>query len=119
VGDVAGAAPPRELRLAGCTTLEAANAFLTETWVPFHNRTWTVPAAGERTAFVPYTGGQLDRICAVHHERVVGHDTCAVDSPAGRAERPLSHQSGVRASTVRSHPPCSERQQGYPNNRTS
>jgi len=67
---------PQELRLAGCTTLEAANAFLTETWVPFHNRTWTVPAAGDGTAFVPYTGGQLDRICAVHHERVVGNDNC-------------------------------------------
>ena len=65
---------PQELRLAGCTTLEAANAFLTETWVPFHNRTWTVP--GDGTAFVPYTGGQLDRICAVHHERVVGNDNC-------------------------------------------
>jgi transposase len=67
---------PQELRLAGCTTLEAANAFLTETWVPFHNRTWTVPGDGDGTAFVPYTGGQLDRICAVHHERVVGNDNC-------------------------------------------
>lgn len=67
---------PQELRLAGIRTVEAANAFLTETWVPFHNRTWTVPAAGDETAFVPYTGGQLDRICAVHHERVVGNDNC-------------------------------------------
>ncbi|MGH7427396.1 MAG: ISNCY family transposase [Candidatus Methylomirabilaceae bacterium] len=67
---------PQELRLTGCTTLAAANRFLAETWVPFHNRTWTVPAAGEGTAFVPYTGGQLDRICAVQHERVVGNDNC-------------------------------------------
>jgi transposase len=67
---------PQELRLAGIRTLEAANRFLTATWVPFHNATWTVPAAGEGTAFVPYTGGQLDRICALHHERVVGNDNC-------------------------------------------
>jgi len=67
---------PQELRLAGISTLEAANRFLTETWVLFHNTTWTVPAADEGTAFVPYTGGQLDRICAVHHERVVGNDNC-------------------------------------------
>ncbi len=67
---------PQELRLAGCTTLETANTFLGEAWVPFHNRMWTVPPAGEGTAFVPYTGGQLDRICAVHHERVVGNDNC-------------------------------------------
>src|SRR3990172_12937002 len=52
---------PQELRLADIRTVEAANAFLTSTWVPFHNAMWTVPAAGDGTAFVPYTGGQLDR----------------------------------------------------------
>jgi transposase len=67
---------PQELRLASCGTLEAANRFLRETWIPFHNRTWTVPAAGAGTAFVPYTGGQLDRICAGQHDRVVGNDNC-------------------------------------------
>lgn len=67
---------PQELRLAGITSLEAANTFLAEVWIPFHNRTWTVPAAGEGTAFVPYVGDQLDRICALQHERVVGHDNC-------------------------------------------
>jgi len=67
---------PQELRLAGIRTVEGANAFLTSTWVPFHNRTWTVPPAGEGSAFVPYTGGQLDRICALQHDRVVGSDNC-------------------------------------------
>ncbi|HXF94213.1 MAG TPA: hypothetical protein VNK46_15780 [Nitrospiraceae bacterium] len=67
---------PQELRLAGITTVEAANRFLRDTWLPFHNRTWTVPIAGEGTAFVPYTGGHLDRICALQHERVVGNDNC-------------------------------------------
>lgn len=67
---------PQELRLAKITTMAAANRFVRETWLPFHNRTWTVAAAGESTAFVPYTGDQLDRICALQHERVVGHDNC-------------------------------------------
>ena len=67
---------PQELRLAGVTTVPAANAFLATTWMPFHNRTWTVSAADEGTAFVPYTGGQLDRILALEHERVVGNDNC-------------------------------------------
>jgi transposase len=67
---------PQELRLAGITTLEAANAFLEHTWVPFHNRTWTVAPDGEGTAFVPYTGDQLDRIFALQHERTVGNDNC-------------------------------------------
>jgi len=68
---------PQELRLAAIRTLEAANRFLTETWVPFHNRTWLVPPTdGDGTAYVPYTGGQLDRICALQHDRVVGNDNC-------------------------------------------
>ena len=67
---------PQELRLAGITTWEAANAFLEHTWNMFHNRTWTVPAAEEGSAFVPYTGEQLDRIFALHHERIVGNDNC-------------------------------------------
>jgi hypothetical protein len=67
---------PQELRLAGIRTVEAANAFLAQMWVPFHHRTWTVPAAGEGSAFVPYTGDQLERIFAVQHARVVGNDNC-------------------------------------------
>ena len=67
---------PQELRLAGITTLEGANAFLEHTWIPFHNRTWTVAPAEQGTAFVPYAGDQLDRIFALHHERVVGNDNC-------------------------------------------
>ncbi len=67
---------PQELRLAGITTLEAANAFLKHTWVPFHNRTWTVAPAGQGTAFVPYLGDQLHRIFALQHERTVGNDNC-------------------------------------------
>lgn len=67
---------PQELRLAGITTWEAANAFLDNTWNPFHNQTWTVAPAQEGTAFVPYTGDQLDRIFALHHDRIVGNDNC-------------------------------------------
>jgi len=67
---------PQELRLAAITTLEAANAFLQHTWLPFHNRTWTVPPADEGTAFVPYNGDQLHRIFALHQDRVVGNDNC-------------------------------------------
>jgi len=67
---------PQELRLAAISTLEAANAFLQSTWIPFHNRTWTVVPAGPGTAFVPYFGGQLHRIFAVQQERTVGNDNC-------------------------------------------
>ena len=46
---------PQELRLAAIRTLEAANRFLTETWVPFHNRTWLVAYRWRR-----------DRVCPLH-----------------------------------------------------
>ena len=36
----------------------------------------------------------------------------------GAWERPIPPQSGVRASPMRPLPPCSERKQGTPNNRT-
>lgn len=67
---------PQELRLAGVTTWEGANAFLIKQWIPFHNQTWSVKPSGQGSAFVPYTGHDLDRIFALVYERVVGQDNC-------------------------------------------
>jgi transposase len=67
---------PQELRLAGITTWEGANAFLIKQWIAFHNQTWSVKPSGQGRAFVPYTGHDLDRIFALVYERVVGHDNC-------------------------------------------
>lgn len=84
-------------RLAGLRTLEAANRFLTEGWVPVHNRTWTVPADGDGTAFVPYPGGQLARICALQQERVVGQEHCV----AFARRRPQIPQAAWRSRVAR------------------
>lgn len=65
---------PHELALAGITTWDAANPFLDTTFRGYHNQRWAVSAAEGGTAFVPYTGEQLDRIFALQHERVVGND---------------------------------------------
>jgi transposase len=67
---------PQEMRLEGIHTIERANVFLQKRFIPFHNRSWTVAPACEGSAFVPYTGAQLDRIFALHHDRVVGNDNC-------------------------------------------
>lgn len=67
---------PQELRLAGITTWEGANVFLIKQWIAFHNQTWSVKPSGEGSAFVPYTGHDLDRIFALVYERVVGQDNC-------------------------------------------
>jgi transposase len=66
---------PQELRLAGITTIEAANRFLKDRFVPAHNARFAVPAAEPGTAFVPYVGDLAEFLC-VQEERVVGNDNC-------------------------------------------
>ncbi len=80
---------PQELRLAGITTMQAANAFLKKHWIAFHNQTWIVPAAEQDTAFVPYTGHDLDRIFALVHDRGVAADNC-VEFKSKRLQIPPS-----------------------------
>jgi transposase len=65
---------PKELRLHGITTLEAANRFLRETYIAELNRRFSVPPAQPGSAFLSASGKDLDRIFAVQHERVVQRD---------------------------------------------
>lgn len=64
---------PQELRAVGIHSVDAANEFL-EQYLPKHNKQFSVPAAEAGTAFVPYTGPDLDKIFSRQHERVVGND---------------------------------------------
>jgi transposase len=64
---------PQELRLAGITTMEAANRFLKEAYIPAHNTRFAVAPEGEGTAFVPFAGSLEDILC-IHEERVVAGD---------------------------------------------
>jgi transposase len=64
---------PQELRADGIGSIDDANAFLA-TYLPRHNKQFTVRAAEPGTAFVPHAGGDLDKIFSKHHERVVGND---------------------------------------------
>jgi transposase len=65
---------PQELRLAGIRTVEAANRFLREHYIPEINRKFSKPAAERGHAFVPVRGQDLDRIFSVQQERRVAHD---------------------------------------------
>jgi transposase len=67
---------PKELRLAGITTAEAANAFLRETYLLAHNARFAVPPAVAGSAFVPIQGVDLDEILCVQEERQVMNDNC-------------------------------------------
>jgi len=65
---------PQELRLAGIKTVEEANRFLRERFIPEMNRKFSVPAAEKGDAFGPVSGRDLDRVFSVQQERVVGKD---------------------------------------------
>lgn len=65
---------PKELALAGIETVEAANRFLRETYIPEHNAAFAVEAEEEGSAFVIDTAKIAREILCVHEERTVGAD---------------------------------------------
>ena len=66
----------KELALAQVTTVEAANAFIHEVYLPMHNARFAVRPAGEGSGFTPIPGVDLDEILCVQEERQVGNDNC-------------------------------------------
>jgi transposase len=69
---------PKELADAGVATLEAANRYIRDIYLPAHNRRFAVAAAEPGAAFVPWTGGDLAEILCHQEDRVVGNDNTIV-----------------------------------------
>lgn len=67
---------PKELTLMGITTMEEANRYLRETYLPAFNHKFSHPAREEGSAFMPYIGSTLDDILCERYERTVQHDNC-------------------------------------------
>jgi hypothetical protein len=65
---------PKELRLAGITTIEAANAWLEAHYLAEHNRLFAIAPEEEGTAFVDDREGAWRDILCVIEERTVGND---------------------------------------------
>src|SRR5437879_7538554 len=65
---------PQELRLRGITTVENANEFLRNDWIAIHDASFSVAAEQTGTAFLPYTGTELEKIFSQQHDRVVEND---------------------------------------------
>ena len=65
---------PQELRLRGITTVESANEFLRKDWIALHDASFSVEAEQAGTAFLPYTGTELEKIFSLQHDRVVDND---------------------------------------------
>lgn len=66
----------KELALNGITTVEAANRFLRDVYIPAHNARFAVKAAQDGSAFVAVAGVELAEILCVQEERQVGADNC-------------------------------------------
>lgn len=67
---------PKELALAGITTVDAANAWLRDTYIPAHNARFAVKAEQAGSAFVAVPALDLTEVLCVQEERVVGNDNC-------------------------------------------
>ena len=79
---------PQELRLAGITTIEAANGFLRERYIPQFNAQFSVAAAENGTAFRRSSRSDLNWIFTVQTERVVAKDnTVAMGSRHWQIEK--------------------------------
>lgn len=68
----------KELADAGIATIEAANRFLAEVYLPMHNRRFAVAAAEPGSAFVPWMRSDLAEILCHQEERVVGNDNTVI-----------------------------------------
>jgi transposase len=72
---------PPELRLAGITTVEAANRYLCEGYIQRFNQQFSIPAAEKGTAFRRSSRSDLEWIFTIQTERVVAKDnTVAIGS---------------------------------------
>lgn len=67
---------PKELALAGITTVEAANRFIRAVYLPDHNGTFAVAPEEPAAAFVVVPEALWRDVLAIQEERVVGNDNC-------------------------------------------
>jgi len=65
---------PKELGLAGITSLDAANRWLAEVYLPEHNARFAVAAEQDGSAFVADAAQAWREILCIQEERQVGND---------------------------------------------
>jgi hypothetical protein len=94
---------PPELRLAGIATLEAANRYLKQHFVPDYNARFAVPPAEEGSAFIRYAGRPLEDILCIQENRQVGRDNCVPWNRTSLQIPPQRHRHHYVKATVRVH----------------
>jgi len=66
----------KELAQHKITTMEAANRYLREIYLPAFNSEFAQPAMTPGSAFVPWIGGNLEDVLCQKYSRTVGRDNC-------------------------------------------
>jgi hypothetical protein len=94
---------PPELRLAEIATVEAANRYLKEQFVPDYNTRFAVPAAEKGSAFLAYAGRPLEDVLCVQDNRQVGRDNCVNWNGISLQIPPQRHRHHYVRATVRVH----------------
>lgn len=65
---------PKEFALKGIQTIEEANAYLRDIYIPRHNERFSVPPKEDKSAFVPCIRADLKDILCIQEERIVQND---------------------------------------------
>ncbi|WP_428489195.1 ISNCY family transposase [Rhodopila sp.] len=100
---------PKEFKLAGIDSVEAANIWLRDSFIPEHNKRFAVEAEQEGSAFVADATGAWREILCLQDDRVVGPDN-TVKWDRLSLQLPPSHlRPHFVKTTVRVH--------GYPDGR--
>ena len=101
----------KELALAGIATVEAADRFIADTYLPDHNRRFTTPPELEDSAFVPLEHpGQIDDILCRRTDRTVARDNTVryerrvLQIPATPSQTPLRQGQGPGPRVSRRNP---------------
>ena len=94
---------PKELVLMGITTMDEANRYLQERYMPAFNVEFKQQAPEEGTAFVSYIGPTIDEILCEHYDRSVGHDNCVRFENLALQIPPDRHRCNYIKATVGVH----------------
>ena len=94
---------PKELKLAGIDTVEAANRWLSDSYMAEHNQRFAISAAQEGSAFVADTMGAWREILCIQEDRTVGNDNTVKWERLSLQLPPSRLRSHFVKATVRVH----------------
>lgn len=65
---------PKEFKLKGIKTMEQANRYLREIYIPGHNERFSVKPKEDKSAYIPCIRGTIEEILCIQEERTVQND---------------------------------------------